>query len=102
MKKLTLALLAAAAALAITPAAMADTFYFQFSANGVISTGTLVGTENGNTGMYTITSGSITTTSGYGTYSGTIDTNPGDMSANDADNLLFFPRITANTSTGLG
>ena len=92
MKKFYVALFAMAAALAITPAAKATTFYFDYDAAGVSSTGTLVGTETGNTDMYTITSGSITTTSGYGTWSGTIDANPGDMSAWDADNLLFSPQ----------
>ena len=102
MKKFYVALFAMAAALAITPAAKATTFYFDYDAAGVSSTGTLVGTETGNTDMYTITSGSITTTSGYGTWSGTIDANPGDMSAWDADNLLFFPPNNGQYLDGLG
>ena len=59
MKRYSLALLAAAAALAIMPAASADTFYFSFSGGGVNASGTLVGTEIGNTGVYDITSGTI-------------------------------------------
>jgi len=102
MKKQCLALLVIAAALAITPAVKADTFYFHFNAAGVNSSGTLVGAEIGNTGSYQITSGSITTTSGYGTYSGTIDTNSGDMSAYQADNVLFFPPNNGKYVDGLG
>jgi len=85
--KFSIALLASAAALAITPAAMADTFYFDFSAAGVSSSGTLVGTEIGTSGVYQITSGSITTTSGYGTFSGVVDT----TGALGTDDLLYFP-----------
>ena len=48
MKKFYVALFAMAAALAITPAAKATTFYFDYDAAGVSSTGTLVGTETGN------------------------------------------------------
>jgi len=59
MKRYGLALLAIAAALAITPAALADTFYFSFNSSAVNADGTLVGTEIGNTGVYTITSGTI-------------------------------------------
>ena len=59
MKKFYLALIAIAAALAITPAAMADTFYFSFNSSAVNATGTLVGTEIGNTGVYDITGGTI-------------------------------------------
>ena len=102
MKRYCLALFAMAAALAITPAVKADTFYFQFNAAGVNSSGTLVGTEIGNTGSYDITGGTITTVSGYGTWSGTIDTNSGDMSAYQADNLLFFPPNNGKYVDGLG
>ena len=84
MKKFYLALFAMAVALAITPAAKATTFYFDYYAAGVSSSGTLVGTEIGNTGSYQITSGSITTTSGYGTYSGTIDASSGSIPSSEA------------------
>ena len=98
MKKFFLALLAMAVALAITPAAKADTtFYFDYSVAGVNSSGTLVGTELGDTGSYQITSGTITSTSGWGTYSGTIDTNSGDLSKWGFDNVLYFnPQIDGN------
>ena len=59
MKKFSLALLGVAAALAITPAAMADTFNFTFKVGGITATGTLTGTEIGNTGLWNITSGTI-------------------------------------------
>ena len=59
MKRFPLALLALAVALAITPAALADTFYFNFDSSAVNANGTLVGTEIGNTGVYNITSGTI-------------------------------------------
>ncbi|MGA2909820.1 MAG: PEP-CTERM sorting domain-containing protein [Terracidiphilus sp.] len=98
MKKCYLALVAIAAALSITPAAKADTFYFDYYAAGVSSSGMLVGTEIDSTGSYLITSGSITTTSGYGTYSGVIDSNPSDLSAEEADNVLYFNPL--NSSNG--
>ncbi len=86
MKKFSIALLALATAVAITPAARADTFYFNFGAPGVSSSGTLVGTET-SPGVYQITSGSITTTSGYGTYSGVVD-----VTGNyGTDDLLYLP-----------
>jgi hypothetical protein len=59
MKKVSLALLALASALAITPVALADSFYFTFSSSGVNANGTLVGTEIGSTGEYNITGGTI-------------------------------------------
>jgi hypothetical protein len=93
MKKYCLALLAIAAALAITPAAKADTFYFHYNADGVNSSGTLVGTEIGSTGSYQITSGSITTTSGYGTYSGVVDA----TGALGTDDVLYFNPQTSTS-----
>ena len=93
MKRYGLALLAIAAALAITPASLADTFYFQYNAAGVNSSGMLVGTEIGNTGSYQITSGSITTTSGYGTYSGVVDA----TGALGTDDVLYFNPQTSTS-----
>jgi hypothetical protein len=103
MKRYGLALLAIAAALAITPAAKADTFYFHYNADGVNSSGTLVGTEIGSTGSYQITSGSITTTSGYGTYTGTLDTSSGSIPSSEAyevgtDSVLYFSPMTPSGS----
>jgi len=93
MKKFSIALIALATALAIAPAALADTFYFNYSAAGVTSSGTLVGTEINNSGSYQITSGSITTTSGYGTYSGVVD----DTGNFGTDDVLYF---SPQTPTG--
>jgi hypothetical protein len=64
MKKFSIALLALAAALAIAPAALADSFNFTFSAGTVHATGTLTGSEIGNTGEWFITGGTIDITSG--------------------------------------
>jgi hypothetical protein len=91
-------LLALAATFAIAPTAFGDTGYFSFvySVPGVTATGELVGNEIGSTGSYLITTGSITTKSGYGTYTGVIDSNPADMSAQDADNVLYFNPETAS------
>lgn len=64
MKKFSIALLALAAALAITPAAMADTFDYTLSGGGINATGTVLGNEIGNTGVWFITGGTIDITSG--------------------------------------
>ena len=58
MKKYSLALLAAAAALAITPAAMASTFDYTFTDGSLVATGTLTGGRV-SAGVYDITSGTI-------------------------------------------
>jgi hypothetical protein len=64
MKKLCLALFAIAAALAITPAALADTFDFTYSdSQGVAATGTLTGSLIAS-GEYAISSGTIDITAG--------------------------------------
>jgi hypothetical protein len=64
MKKFFLALLALAAALAITPAASADSFNYTYSdPQGLAATGTLSGSLIAP-GEYTITSGTIDITSG--------------------------------------
>jgi PEP-CTERM motif len=84
MKKFSLALLAIAAALAITPAALADSFNFTFSAGTVTATGTLTGSEIGNTGEWFITGGTIDITSGgivqgAGSLYGVLPSSPGNV-----------------------
>ena len=59
MKRFSLALLAVAAALAITPAALADTFYFNFGGPGVSGGGSLTGNSLGG-GEFNISGGAIT------------------------------------------
>ena len=61
MKKFSIALLALAASMAATPAALASSFAFNFTTPGfgVIATGSLTGTEVGSTGVYDITSGFV-------------------------------------------
>jgi hypothetical protein len=61
MKKLSIALLALAAALAITPAALADSFNYTFSYGSTVATGTLTGNQVA-AGEYDITGGTITIT----------------------------------------
>jgi hypothetical protein len=61
MKKITIALLALAVVLAVTPAAMADTFLFTFTTpnnSSILAMGTLTGTNVGGD-QWNITSGSI-------------------------------------------
>ena len=59
MKKFCLALFAIAAVLAIAPAALADTFNFEFDSGGTTITGTLTG-DLISPCLYAITSGSAT------------------------------------------
>jgi PEP-CTERM motif len=59
MKKYFMALLALATALAITPAALADTFDFTVSGSGLTGGGSLIGSSIGG-GNYAITGGTIT------------------------------------------
>ena len=59
MKKFCLALFAIAAVLAITPAALADTFAFEFDSSGATITGTLTGNLS-SPGVYAITGVSAT------------------------------------------
>jgi hypothetical protein len=59
MRKILLALLALATAIAITPAAEADTFYFSFFGLGIIGGGSLNGSPLGN-GQFNITGGDFT------------------------------------------
>jgi hypothetical protein len=72
MKKFSIALLALAAALAISPAAKADTFTFSFTSGSDLTaaTGALTGTAVGG-GVYDITGGTLDVTGGQdlGTYS---------------------------------
>jgi len=102
MKKFSIALIALATALAIAPAAMADTFYYNFNINGVNGGGTLVGTEIGNSGSYQITGGTITTTSGYGTYTGTLDTSDGSNPSSIAYEVGTDPVLYFNPQTSSG
>jgi hypothetical protein len=62
VKKVLFALIASAAALAITPAAMADsTFIYSFTWGGIVASGTLTGSSNG-AGLFDISSGTISLT----------------------------------------
>lgn len=76
MKKLSIALLALAAALAISPAAIADTYYYHYHDGGITASGMLSGTEIGNTGVFEITSGTINVNYGNGVMTGILDPNP--------------------------
>ena len=96
MKKFPLALLALAVALAITPAAWADTFYYNFDSSAVNANGTLVATEIGNTGVYNVTSGTINILNG--TFSGPAGSGTLEATGNNCctggpvnDNLLYYP-----------
>jgi hypothetical protein len=61
MNKFSIALLALATSCTATPAALASSFAFTFTAPGfgVIATGSLTGTEVGSTGVYDVTSGFV-------------------------------------------
>lgn len=61
MKKLSIALLALATTIAITPAALADSFNYTFADNTINATGTLTGSQISN-GVWLITSGTINLT----------------------------------------
>ena len=98
MKKFFLALLALAAALAITPAALADSFNYTFTDGGITASGMLSATEIGNTGVYNATSGTINVNYGGGPLMGSLDTNPADLSPYGADNDLY-PLSNAPTKT---
>ena len=77
MKKLSLAFLALATALAITPAALADTFNFTLTGGGILASGTLTGSLFAP-GVYNITDGTIDITSGGVVQGwGTLLPNPG-------------------------
>ena len=90
MKKYSIALLAAAAALAITSMARAETFYFTYSGQSADASGTLIATEIGNSGTYLATSGTIAVTYyNMPTYTGTLDTSPGDLGYFQADDELY-------------
>ena len=87
MKKFSIALLAVAASMAATPAALASSFAFNFTTPGfgVIASGSLTGTEVGNTGVYDITSGFVNLVE-YGTILATGSlTGPG---VDGSDNML--------------
>jgi len=79
-----------AVALVIAPAALADTYYFSFSGGGISASGTLVGTEIGNTGVYDITSGTINILNGV--FSGPPGSGTFDVGTNNAygnDDFLY-------------
>ncbi len=96
MKKFSVALLALAAALAISPAAMADTFNYTYTGvDGVVATGTLTGSNIGGN-QFGVTSGTITISgSGLVTGSGVLIGGTGfATSPNGAfnyDNFVFVP-----------
>jgi hypothetical protein len=71
MKKFFLASLALATALAITPAAVADTFTYSFTSDGVLASGTLTGTPAGG-GAFDLTSGNVSITGGPDAGTGTL------------------------------
>jgi hypothetical protein len=87
MKRFSIALLALATALAITPAALADTFNYTFTGvDGTVATGTLVGTPSGSS--FDITSGTIDVSTA-GIYA--LTTGTGDLTStgiNGSDNIL--------------
>ena len=92
MKRYRLALLALTTTLAISPMAFADDdFSFTYASldGTATATGTLAGTEIGTTGSYQITSGTISTETPFGDYTGVIDSNPADMSAQQAETMCF-------------
>jgi hypothetical protein len=76
MKKFSIALLALAAALAITPTALADSFNYTFTDGTIHATGTLTGSEVGNTGVYKVNDGTININFGNGVMTGVLDPNP--------------------------
>jgi len=75
MKKCYLALVAIAAALAITPAATADTYYFHYHNGSIDGSGTLTATGIGS-GVYEATGGTISINFGSGVMTGVLDPNP--------------------------
>jgi hypothetical protein len=92
MKKFGLALLALAAALAITPAALAETFTYSFSAyddpNSMYITGTLDVAQIGNTATYNILAGSMDI---YATKGGALlgsSTQLAPVNTDGSDNLI--------------
>jgi len=101
MKKFSIALLAMAAALAITPAALADTFSFTFTDGGINASGLLTASEIGTTGVYNVTSGYMNFVEGTSSYYATIDSNAADLAANGADDLLYYPASLSNPATPL-
>jgi hypothetical protein len=96
VKRLSISLLALAAALAITPMAQADTFGFSYSApGGVFGSGILTGTDG--PGYVVITSATGTFDDGVNSGSITLISNPdapnSSLSPSGSfayDNLLFF------------
>jgi len=105
MKKYSIALLAAAAALAVTPMALAETFYYNFYVDGIQGGGTLQGTEIGSSGVYDITSGTININYGSGYVTGTLDPNPNAPGTSVTpyggtfNDLLYFPAGDPNQNS---
>jgi hypothetical protein len=107
MKKFSLALLASATALAITPAAFADTFDFDFTSpsSSVLAFGTLTGANVGGN-QFNITSGTLTVLVGTNPglkmgINGTLlgGTGSAMLSPSGAfiyDNEIFFPVTSGN------
>jgi len=74
--KFFLALLALAAALAIAPAALADSFNYTFTMAGITANGSLSQPKSANTGVYNVTAGTINVNFGSGVMTGVLDPNP--------------------------
>jgi hypothetical protein len=85
MKKSYVALIAIGAALAITPAAKADTYYYTYSSQAVDASGMLSATEIGSTGVYEVTAGTININFGNGDMTGVLDPNPNGASPYNAN-----------------
>jgi len=96
MKKIAIAVLAVAAAVALGPVAKADTFDFTLTSDdgGANATGTLTGAYDSGTGAYDITSGSFTITANASSNpSGEVGTftNLAVSSYTGADNEVTYP-----------
>ena len=102
MKKFSIALLALAAAVAITPAALADSFNFTFTDGDINASGRLTASEIGNTSVYNVTSGFMNFVEGTTSDYATIDSIPADLAANGADDLLYYPASVSTPPLLLG
>ena len=89
MKRFYLASFALVAALAITPAALADDFSYSFtSVGGVEATGTLTGTDAGG-GVYDLTGGTILVVNLPAAGNPADDTGSGDLMAGTGSVLTY-------------
>lgn len=96
MKKITIALLALAVVLAVTPAAMADTWSFNISGSGISSSGTLTFQPTATPGVDELTGITGTYTDSNGNYSGTITglyPNPTYTPVIDSTYLFLFDNL---------